>query len=109
MILLTLKLCQSKTPPQAISKQALATAMSSEAEGTGLEPATPYGALHLQSGNTCKKPKEKRGSRPTCQQIASSAREVPQDLQALINVWPALPEAIKAGILAMVRAAAPRT
>jgi len=27
------------------------------------------------------------------------------DLQALIDAWPALPDAIKAGILAMVRAA----
>ncbi len=31
------------------------------------------------------------------------------DLQAIIDAWPALPEAIKAGILAMVRAAGPRS
>jgi hypothetical protein len=30
----------------------------------------------------------------------------PPDLQALIDAWPALPEARKAGILAMVKAAA---
>ena len=30
---------------------------------------------------------------------------IPQDLQGIIDAWPALPNAIKAGILAMVRAA----
>jgi len=76
-----------------------------KAEGTGVEPATPYGALHLQSGNTRQKLKGKRGSSATCQQIASSDAEIPPDLQALIDAWPSLPEAIKAGILAMVKAA----
>lgn len=33
------------------------------------------------------------------------AAEIPQDLQAIIDAWPDLPEAIKAGILAMVQAA----
>jgi hypothetical protein len=28
----------------------------------------------------------------------------PQDLQAIIDVWPSLPEAIRAGIVAMVKA-----
>jgi len=36
---------------------------------------------------------------------AAVAAEIPQDLQALVVAWPALPEAIKAGILAMVKAA----
>jgi hypothetical protein len=36
---------------------------------------------------------------------AAHAAEIPQDLQALIDVWPALPEAIKAGIVAMVQTA----
>ena len=30
-------------------------ATTSEAEGTGLEPATPYGAPHFQSPTTCPK------------------------------------------------------
>jgi hypothetical protein len=33
------------------------------------------------------------------------AAEIAPDLQALIDAWPALPDAIKAGILAMVAAA----
>ena len=33
------------------------------------------------------------------------AAEIPQDLQAIIDAWPALPDAIRAGILAMVKAA----
>jgi len=37
--------------------------------------------------------------------LPAVAAEIPQDLQALIDAWPALPDAIKAGILAMVRAA----
>jgi hypothetical protein len=32
---------------------------------------------------------------------------VPSDLAAVVNAWPALPEAIRAGILAMVKAATP--
>jgi len=36
---------------------------------------------------------------------AAVAADISQDLQALIDAWPALPDAIKAGILAMVRAA----
>lgn len=59
----------------------------------------------FQSGDKPQKRKGKRGSAATCQQIASSTREIPQDLQALIDAWPSLPDAIKAGILAMVRAA----
>jgi hypothetical protein len=37
------------------------------------------------------------------------AAEISQDLQALIDAWPALPDAIKAGILAMVKAAGGHT
>ena len=38
---------------------------------------------------------------------ALAAREAPMDpaLAAVIEAWPTLPEAIKAGILAMIRAA----
>jgi len=42
---------------------------------------------------------------PSCQQIVSAERPTDADLQVLIDAWPALPEAIKAGIVAMVRAA----
>ncbi len=40
---------------------------------------------------------------------ALGAREAPIDpgLAAVVEAWPALPEAIKAGILAMVRAVGP--
>lgn len=43
------------------------------------------------------------GSCPTCQQIASSKPEFSPDLQAQIDAWPALPDAIRAAIVAMVR------
>ena len=33
------------------------------------------------------------------------AAEIPQDLQDIIDAWPSLPDAIRAGILAMVKAA----
>ena len=35
----------------------------------------------------------------------SENQPIPADLQAVIDAWPALPEAIQAGILAMIRAA----
>jgi hypothetical protein len=44
--------CPSKTPPQVLVISALAAAMSNAAEGTGLEPATPYGAPVLQTGRS---------------------------------------------------------
>jgi hypothetical protein len=37
-----------------------------------------------------------------------NAPELPPDLAAVVAAWPTLPEAIRAGILAMVEAAAPR-
>jgi hypothetical protein len=33
--------------------------------------------------------------------------EIPPDLAAVVTAWPSLPEPIRAGILAMIRAAAP--
>ena len=36
------------------------------------------------------------------------AAEISQDLQAIIDAWPSLPEAIRAGIVALVRAAGAR-
>ncbi len=41
----------------------------------------------------------------SCQQIASSESENDADLQAVIDAWPTLPEAVKADIVAMVKAA----
>jgi hypothetical protein len=59
----------------------------------------------FQSENKPKERKGKRGSAATRQQIGSAPAEISQDLQALIDAWPALPDALKAGILAMVKAA----
>jgi len=59
----------------------------------------------FQSDDKPRKPKGKRGSQPTRQQIGSAPAEISQDLQRIIDAWPALPDAIKAGILAMVKAA----
>jgi len=76
--------------------------------GAGFEPATPV-----------QNPRENRViSEPAAQipahsdaktaqngpQPASEATPLDADLQALIAAWPTLPDAIKAGILAMVKA-----
>ena len=37
--------------------------------------------------------------------VEMKRKQIGPDLQALIDAWPTLPEAIKAGILAIVRAA----
>ncbi|MCY2994389.1 MAG: hypothetical protein NTY19_41955 [Planctomycetota bacterium] len=50
-------------------------------------------------------PKENGVSDPACQQNASSKTEITQELQAIINAWQDLPEPLRQGILAMVRAA----
>jgi hypothetical protein len=57
-------------------------------------------------------PPETRGKRGASEGTGADAGAVETktahddpDLQAIIDAWPALPEAIKAGILAMIRAA----
>jgi hypothetical protein len=40
---------------------------------------------------------ENEGSCSAGQQIGSAPAEIPPDLQAIFDVWPALPDAIKAG------------
>jgi hypothetical protein len=49
-------------------------------------------------------------SRPVvpCPPSAHRQPSLPPDLAAVVTAWPALPEAIRAGILAMVKAAAVR-
>jgi hypothetical protein len=44
----------------------------------------------------------------TCQTPPISAPLADPDLAAVVDAWPALPEAIKAGILAMVKVAKTR-
>ena len=42
-----------------------------------------------------------------CPTIANRQASLPPDLAAVVNAWPTLPEALKAGIVAMVQASAP--
>jgi hypothetical protein len=49
--------------------------------------------------------RDQLASRTPASSSAAVAAEVSPDLQALIDAWPALPDAIKAGIVAMVKAA----
>jgi hypothetical protein len=58
-----------------------------------------------QSEQDSREHREERGSAGSRQQNGSAESEVPLDLQAVIDARPTLPEAIKAGILAMVKAA----
>jgi hypothetical protein len=46
----------------------------------------------------------KQGFSSEAQQLAQRTPQADPDLLAIIERWPALPEAVKAGILAMVRA-----
>jgi hypothetical protein len=50
-----------------------------------------------------------KGLRPIAPTLTAhgqrAAQKTPPDLTAVIDAWPKLPEAIKAGILAMVKAA----
>jgi len=54
------------------------------------------------------KPRENGGLGDDASKSPAVAAENAQDLQALIDAWPSLPDPIKAGILAMVEAAAAR-
>ena len=66
-----------------------------------------YGAPHFESDATCP---DSQGNTHLSDNAGANAGAVETktgrfdaDLQALINAWPDLPEAIRAGILAMVR------
>ena len=66
--------------------------------------------MDFQSGN---KPADSLGKpdiSETCGANAGAVEtkttQIPSDLQALIDAWPALPNAMRAGIVAMVKAAA---
>ena len=78
----------------------------------GIEPATPgFSVLCPDSA----RPKLVKALRPPDPVIAAPAQRAgrveaptpPPDLAAVVAAWPTLPEAIKAGILAMVRASSP--
>ena len=74
------------------------------AEGKGFEPSTPCGAPVLQTDAEAAECEQKQHASTLCQQNASSDEHSDPDLQAIIERWPELPEALKTGILAMVRA-----
>ena len=68
---------------------------------TGIEPATS-----LQN-TTEKQQIPSRGGAPDGARPARMARngqELPDDLAELVRAWPALPAALRAGIVAMVKA-----
>ncbi|MCH7726578.1 MAG: tyrosine-type recombinase/integrase, partial [Planctomycetes bacterium] len=76
-----------------------------EAEGMGLEPTTACAAPDFESDAICP---ESLGNTPildSCQQIASSNNPSDADLALICERWRMLPEAIKTGIVAMVKAA----
>jgi hypothetical protein len=58
----------------------------------------PEGAAHIPA---------QLGSDPTPTPSPTPAAPMPADLLVVVTAWPALPEPIKAGILAMVRATPP--
>ncbi len=41
-------------------------------------------------------------------QTGNVPQDIPADLQAVMDAWPLLPDALKAGILAMVQASTPK-
>ena len=81
---------------------------SAAAEGTGLEPATRKRAPDFESGADCVKPEENDTFSNSAAVGAAVGREntaVDPDLATIIERWTDLPEPLKAGMVAMVRAA----
>jgi len=79
-----------------------------KAEGKGFEPSTGCPAPDFESVGNREIPEE-NGHFPFGAAVgAAAASENPAtdaDLQEVIRAWPKLPEALRAGILAMVRTA----
>ena len=81
--------------------------LSSKAEGKGLEPSTGYPAPDFESSGNCVDVEENAHSSERAAQGAALGADlllVDSDLQAIVDAWPALPEAVRAGILAMIGA-----
>ena len=90
-----------------IGKSALTTARLARAEGKGLEPSTGYPAPDFESSG------ERENDEGNAHSLGSAAQgaavdvecsPVDANLQMVIDAWPALPESLRNGILAMVRA-----
>ena len=82
------------------------------ARATGLEPATTGSTVRLQDAatlnNSNKLEQDVRSKVPTVVPTpsrAASSSQLPPDLALVVASWDRLPEAIKAGVLALVQAA----
>ena len=95
-----------KSPPQE-QKKAPIFIGAIKAEGKGLEPSTGFPASDFESVSGRRIPEENgtfRNKRSTCAAVDPDLTAIDDDLRAIIDRWGDLPEAVKAGILAMVRA-----
>ena len=68
-------------------------------EAAGIEPASPSSEVSILQEFT------PTSSKPLAQTLARAANLDP-DLARVLEAWPTLPEALRAGIVAMVKAAA---
>jgi hypothetical protein len=86
---------------------------ASKAEEVGFEPTEPEtGSPVFETGSTHDAtPKLAKGSRRMYQKpshlIPTASLKLSPELADVVAAWPTLPEAIRAGILAMVRASKP--
>ena len=69
-------------------------------EGTGFEPATPFGASDFESDDSA------RNHEDSAHGVPEDVPAVPADpaLAAVCEAWATLPPAVRAGIIAMVKA-----
>lgn len=77
-------------------------AMLSQAEGTGLEPATGYPAPHFQCddmGDFCEEEAKNQAS-------AAAGAAIDAELGLVIDGWPSLSAPLRLAILAIVRSTA---
>jgi hypothetical protein len=79
------------------------------AEWTTMPIRSPQGEIHNHNNiNTCddsKTPSTLKSTLPPSDCHSDTAPELPPDVARIAAAWPTLPDAIRAGILAMVAAA----
>jgi hypothetical protein len=71
----------------------------------GVEPPTHGFSVRQQTPENTGKTQVSDAAGADAGAVETKTAQFPPDLQALIDAWPTLPDAIRAGILAMVRAA----
>ena len=96
-----------RTPKKKAVNHYLADGLLPKAEGTRFELATPYGAPHFQADADCPDSRGKQQGagvvRANAGAVELNAQNIDDDLQAVIDAWSRLPDAVRTAIRVIIQ------